>query len=513
LTDTAVRTPSQPDRRRRRLLGAGGALLAGGGWLRERPAHAQVPASDRRPADLVSLTPDIAPLVRLIEDTPRDRLPPILADRVRAGLPIDAALAAVQLAGVRNIQPRPVGFKFHAVLVVHAAHEAAKHAPAAERWLPLLWAIDEFKSSQLVDVRAGDWSMGAADAGKRRSAPAIVAEFGAAMDAWDEPRADRGAAALARDASPQVAFDTLARHAARDLRDIGHKAIHVANGWRVLQSIGWRRAEPMLRSMAYAALNRGPLNPALGDFPEDRPWRTNEALLRAARPVPFRGDADVATTSALLDVLRGANAADAARVLIGHCERGVALATLTDACHLFAAELLMKRPSIVPVHAVTTTNALHYAARTVSDDHLRRMLLLQNAAFLVMFRDLSLREFEKPVALIDRFAPEFSGPGRQQGISDTLAELDRDRRRACAKSLAWQGLNEPPHLLVTALRRLVYHKGQDAHDYKLGAAMLEDFGNVSPAWRARYLAAYAAYANGPGTPANPVVAEAVARLS
>jgi hypothetical protein len=33
-------------------------------------------------------------------------------------------LAALLLAGVRNIQPRPVGFKFHAVLVVNSAHLA-----------------------------------------------------------------------------------------------------------------------------------------------------------------------------------------------------------------------------------------------------------------------------------------------------------------------------------------------------------------------------------------------------
>jgi hypothetical protein len=62
--------------------------------------------------------------VRLFEDTPRERVLEEVASRVRKGLPYRDVLAALQLAGVRNIQPRPVGFKFHAVLVVNSAHLA-----------------------------------------------------------------------------------------------------------------------------------------------------------------------------------------------------------------------------------------------------------------------------------------------------------------------------------------------------------------------------------------------------
>ncbi|MGC4054570.1 MAG: hypothetical protein QM757_36285 [Paludibaculum sp.] len=64
-------------------------------------------------------------------------------------------LAALLLAGVRNIQPRPVGFKFHAVLVVNSAHLASLASPDSDRWLPIFWAIDQFKSSQAADVKRG----------------------------------------------------------------------------------------------------------------------------------------------------------------------------------------------------------------------------------------------------------------------------------------------------------------------------------------------------------------------
>ena len=62
------------------------------------------------------------------------------------------------------MQPRPaVGFKFHAVLVVNAAHLASLSSPDSDRWLPIFWALDYFKSSQASDVEEGDWTMAPVD--------------------------------------------------------------------------------------------------------------------------------------------------------------------------------------------------------------------------------------------------------------------------------------------------------------------------------------------------------------
>src|SRR3954454_5306447 len=67
---------------------------------------------------LLHLGSGIEPTGRLLEETPRDRLLEEVADRIHKGLSYREVLAALLLAGVRNIQPRPaVGFKFHAVLV------------------------------------------------------------------------------------------------------------------------------------------------------------------------------------------------------------------------------------------------------------------------------------------------------------------------------------------------------------------------------------------------------------
>ena len=102
---------------------------------------------------------DIEPLVRLIEETPRKRLLGAVAEQMQRGVGYQQLLTGLFLAGVRSIQPRPVGFKFHAVLVVNSAHLASQAMPDRERWLPLFWALDNFKNSQARNQQEGNWVM------------------------------------------------------------------------------------------------------------------------------------------------------------------------------------------------------------------------------------------------------------------------------------------------------------------------------------------------------------------
>src|SRR5262249_7593650 len=106
-----------------------------------RPVRADEAKIDPK---LVRLQSDIEPLVRLLEETPRAKVLEEVGARVKKGLTYRELLAALLLAGVRNIRPRPVGFKFHAVLVVNSAHLASLNSPDQHRWLPLFWAVDNF---------------------------------------------------------------------------------------------------------------------------------------------------------------------------------------------------------------------------------------------------------------------------------------------------------------------------------------------------------------------------------
>src|SRR6266480_7917912 len=175
----------QTTRRRFLKTTIGGSALLGLGDLgflaQLRPVSA---AEAKLESDVVRFHPEIEPLVRFLEDTPRERLLEEVAAKIKRGLSYRDLLAALLLAGVRNIQPRPVGFKFHAVLVVNSAHLASLSSPDAERWLPIFWAIDNFKNSQAQNIKEGGWRMKPADEMKLPAPHAAFAEFTRSMDNW-----------------------------------------------------------------------------------------------------------------------------------------------------------------------------------------------------------------------------------------------------------------------------------------------------------------------------------------
>ena len=60
---------------------------------------------------------------------------------------------------------------------------------------------------------------------------------------------------------------------------------------------------------------------------------------------------------------------------------------------------------------------------------------------------------------------------------------------AASRALAYLQAGHEPEPLIHAARRLVFLKGDDAHDYKFSSAVLEDYYHASPSFRERYLAA------------------------
>jgi hypothetical protein len=445
----------------------------------------------------------------MLEDTPRERLLEDVAARIKRGLKYRELLAALLLAGVRNIQPRPVGFKFHAVLVVNSAHLASLASPDSDRWLPIFWSLDHFKDSQARDVREGDWTMGPVDESAVPRPPKARQAFVEAMNNWDEAAADAAVAGLVRTAGAQELFEIFCRYGARDFRDIGHKAIYVANSWRTLQHIGWQHAEPVLRSLAYALLYHEGENPARRDAGPDRPWRHNQALAVKIREGWQLGKPGIDATTEMLMTFRQGSSEDACNQLVEQLNRGVSPQSIWDALFLGAGELLMRQPGIVALHAVTSTNALHFAYQNSASDETRKLLLLQTAAFLTLFRgDRAGMDGVK----IDSFEPL---PLKAKGplvIEEIFSEVSNDRMTAARKMSAYLKENPHPENLINTARRLIFLKGTNAHDYKFSSAVLEDYYHVSAAWRDRYLASSVFNLRGSGGPDNELVKRTRAAL-
>jgi hypothetical protein len=494
---------------RRQFLGnaVGGGLSIGGGLgflSRLGPVSA---AEAKLPSGLVQYGGGVEPTVKLLEETPRERLLEEVADRVKRGLSYRELLAALLVAGVRNVQPRPqVGFKFHAVLVINSAHLASLASPAEDRWLPIFWALDRFKSAQMETQKESGWRMGAVDEAKVPAASKAVAAFVAAMDAWDEPAADAAAAGLARGAGRNECFELFARYGARDFRDIGHKAIYVANSFRTLECVGWQHAEPVLRSLAYALLKYDGANPANSDAAADRPWRRNAELVKKVRPDWQDGKASDEASAHLLATLRTASDEEACAAVVEALNDGVSPASVWDALLAGSAELLMRKTGIVTLHSVTSSNALRFAYEASGDPRTRLMMLLQNAAFVPLFRAAAGKLSEAKIDALQ--AAEVA-----VDVAGVFAEVRKDRPAAAGRALAYLDGGGDAAALMNQARRWVFLKGNDAHDYKFSSAVLEDYAHVSPRWRNRFLASGLFYLPGADAKDNALVGRVRAAMA
>ena len=491
---------------RRKFLGGTATAMGMATAGTEFAYLAQLPsvraAESKLPAQGVRFHPDIEPLVRFIEGTERDRLVEEIAHRIRGGLTYHDLVAALLLAGVRNIQPRPIGFKFHAVMVVNSAHLASLASPDADRWLPIFWALDQFKSSQAADVREGDWMLGAVEESRVPKGHLARQAFIEAMDAWDESAADAAITGLVRHAGAAEIFELLCSYGVRDFRELGHKQIYIANSFRTLEVIGWHHAEAVLRGVVYALLDRvGDSNPSQSDLPADRPFRRNRDAVKSLRADWKSGSNDPRLATDLLAAAREGSAIDTSRVAIELLNGGASPAVVFDGVQAAAAEMLMRRPGILSLHATTFLNAVRYAWHRVQDDTVRRLLLVQAAAFLPLYRGQPARKTVR----IDQLEALPSSAGTEDPLAEIFAGVGKNTTESAQRLMGWLSEHPDPRPFAEMARRLVFLKGRDSHDYKFSSAVLEDYEVLSGPWRNRVLAASLFNLRGSSDSDNPLV--------
>lgn len=466
-------------------------------------------------SEMATAAPLTDGLVRLLIEADRERLPEELVARIRAGLAYQTLLGAVAEASAREVRPYPyVGFKYHAFMVLQAVHLTTLHGHSEDYWLPVLWSADVFKVSQAAEKNHGYWSLGQIP--EHLVPPPQKAEhaFQQAMEHWDADAADVALVGLMRALPREQIFERLFRYGARDFRAIGHKAITAANCHRLLPVVRPKHAQPMLRSLVLALQNHhGEPNPATGDLAADRPWRRNLRLTlqprTAARSVDTHGSDNVPL---MLQTLRNGSDEEASRAVVASLNRGVPEADLWMAIFSAAGDLMLKRPGIISVHANTTSNALHYAYRHVSDPATRRLLLLQAAAFLPLFRNsLGLESGDHGLG-IDTFEALPTHGGQEDSLEEIFAEISVDRVKAARKILGLLRSSRSEAFFMALARHYIVDRNAGYHDYKFAEAVFENTAAMSSPWRERYLASSALYLNGSADAPNKVVARARALL-
>ena len=503
---------------RRSFLGgvAGAGLLGSVGGLdalaRLRPVSA---AESVVPPEMVRFTPEIEPIVRLIEETPRDKCVEVMANALRKGMTYRQFLAALFLAGIRNVSPQPPGFKFHCVFVIHSCNYLSRMGPPEERYLPLFYALDDFKNSQEQDVAQGDFVL-APVKGTLPTGQAAWIEFHAAMKDWDEPRADRAITALVREKDPEEVFEGLWEFGARDYRNLGHKMIFVAHARRTLQAIGWEHAEPTMRSLILGLLDFGRDEVVNKYAFEDQEYIANAKLAGDALgrlPGDWAAmEGDAAVVEDLLAPLREGKTVEACRLAVELLEAGTCKAgAVWDAAHLAGGELMMRQPGIAGLHTLTSGNSMQYAFLSAKNPETRLLLLLQGLAWMSQFRNFMDPRRDKNVRITEVEAAKIPR-SPEKATEEILSAISTDRADAAAKAFAFDRRFGGADKLFDGARRLVFTKCTEHHQYKWPAAIFEDYRIVSPEWRPHMAATAMYYLRGTGHPDSPVIERALDEL-
>jgi hypothetical protein len=348
--------------------------------------------------------------------------------------------------------------------------------------------------------------------------------YHAAMKALDPEAGELAALSLARSIGLRQTMELVWQYACRDGDDLGHKAIRLSNSWRTLDTIGWEYAENPLRYLVARNVHS----------------ETNDTTYEATRqrvevtfpklPLDWCAiGADEQATLELYEEIRAARTDAAARLVCEQLGSGkVKAGSAWDAVHLAAVELAARfntREVIRgwPVHAVTSTNALHFAFRTVLDGATRLLILLQAVCWVSekmtglsikrgRLRDLRITTLEPAQVPSDTRAAVESVFGLLPFKSDRNPDRDKQDRDkddlACRSALALLKGADGRRAFQAVASRYINAKADNSHDYKYSAAAFEDAALISERWRSAFLAATTHVLHGPASADSPLLQEA-----
>lgn len=355
---------------------ATGTAAGLGEWTNLFPLSPATADEAKVTTDLVRFSPDTEPVIKLIAETPSDKCVAAVLEQLRNGLPYHHLLAALYLTAVRvgywAISPFD-----HNAYSIHSAHQLALDLPPQETLLPVFWALGSLKGGSPKPA-----ALPITMTGTLPTADEAAEELRAGIEGRDVDRAVRGVIAMIRGNGASRVGEALWEYAGRDWTFIGHLAILVSNSWRLLQTIGWQHAEPVLRYVVSGLTGTTGSRPDLKHFPEnaarvEKRWNT-------LPPNWAADDGDPALTRDLLVLIRERKADEACDLAAARLAAGKAKAgAVWDAVFLAAGEMIQcAQKNSAPLHANTVANALRFAFGESGVPRTRLLLLLQAVAWM-----------------------------------------------------------------------------------------------------------------------------------
>ncbi len=503
-------------RTRRMFIGSSSAWLGVGGMV-GLSNFSRLNADDGQSLD-VSMSSDIAPLVRLIETTSREKSVPMMISELRKGATKNQFVAAMFLAAARmKVSP-------HHVYMINSALRLSNDMERETQLLPLFWALDTLQYGREDGNRYPPVKI------LTLSQSQATRDLRDAMDQFVTEKAESAIVSLSRSSSPKAAMSELWRYAGRDDGFIGHRAIALVNSWRVLEAIGWQHAEPMFQFVV-RELN--------ADQNQHNQHSVNwERAHRRLDEVPIgweSKESNPASTLELFEVMRSENDAAGCEAAFKMLSTGkVKAGSIWDAVFLLGADFMIRYPmseyiGTTPLHTNTSANSLRFAYDECLDPNIRLYTLLAAVAWATKFyaaermtkegkpwlRDLKVTNLpinevnatpEEIVKEIFAMQPKrrhdesqkeiLVGREGSREVQDKIAEL----AFAYASKYTDHGHYKNAARLFTSMKST-----QDVHDVKFPVAIFENHDLVNPRWRPHLIAASSHYMHGTQMNDNPAV--------
>lgn len=473
-----------------------GAVTAGLGYALARDlglALADAPAADR-----LTFGP-LEPLVALLQDTPPDKLLPLVVDRLRTGTTLQQVVGAAALANARAFGGEDyVGY--HTLMALSPAYHMARETPGPQQPLPVLKVLYR-NISCITNAHHGD-------AMKPVAAGDAKADGVAIRDA--ARRKDKTAAegSLAAAANANDALD-LMLCAVEDATEV-HRVALAWRSWDLLDLVGREHAKTLLRqSVRYCANMENPnyVN-SCGTA------RTVVPKVLDSHKLPGRGlgskPASDARLLELSDTIFRSTPEQAAGAAAEALAQGLSPKSVGEAITLAANQLALRdhgRPAnqtqankppgsvhgdSIGVHACDSANAWRQLALAGNPMHTCACLLLgaYQAAYdrtnrggdFLNWEPYPPAEAREKVAKVDA----------EKLLAEAEAAIrDRDQGRAAAAVTRWLELGRSEQPVFDLMRRYAISEDGALHAEKFYRTSAEEFAAARPATRGRYLVALA----------------------
>lgn len=444
----------------------------------------------------------LEPLVSLLQETPPDRVLPLVVERLKGGESLERLVSAAALANARAFGGHDYT-GYHTFMALLPAYQMAGELPTERRALPVLKVL--YRNSQRIHGQGAD----------DHDALPPVSETAASTDregialrqairGLDQSGAEAQLASLCRE-SPTEAFAAL-QPAVQDDVNV-HRVVLAWRAWATLDLVGPEYAHTLLRQSVRFCVdserNRQSRKSSPSAVREVAPRLLAEYRL-LERPLGTRAAED-GWVDHLARTIYAGTPAEAAEAAAAALAEGFDPEAVGEAIALAANLLVLNDPGrseqystpekppgcvhgdSVGVHASDAANAWRNIAR-VSDPRQRAASLVVGA-YHTGGQSSRAREGQFPYA---HLIPEIQAADPEGLLRELRSAIETGQQaQAAAVAQRYGDLGHPERPLLDLLLRYTVSEDGALHAEKFYRTVVEELATTRPAFRGRHLVALA----------------------